>query len=126
AARTKGRLPTAREFRSLTGRGVEAIVGGHRVAVGGAALLRERDLVEPADLSVQIAEWQTRGASVLYVARDDYIVGAIALEDEIRRESHAAIVQLHGYGVRRSEEHTLNSSHVAISYAVFCLKKKNK
>src|SRR5690625_5422637 len=25
----------------------------------------------------------------------------------------------------RSEEHRLNSSHVAISYAVFCLKKKN-
>src|SRR5215510_2591865 len=28
--------------------------------------------------------------------------------------------------VIRSEEHTLNSSHVAISYAVFCLKKKKK
>src|SRR5699024_12426573 len=27
--------------------------------------------------------------------------------------------------VERSEEHTLNSSHVSISYAVFCLKKKN-
>src|SRR5215469_18417896 len=26
----------------------------------------------------------------------------------------------------RSEEHTLNSSHVEISYAVFCLKKKKK
>src|SRR5690606_41487488 len=26
--------------------------------------------------------------------------------------------------VERSEEHTLNSSHVKISYAVFCLKKK--
>src|SRR5258708_15458138 len=26
----------------------------------------------------------------------------------------------------RSEEHTLNSSHQIISYAVFCLKKKNK
>src|SRR5690606_39484877 len=26
--------------------------------------------------------------------------------------------------VLRSEEHTLNSSHVKISYAVFCLKKK--
>src|SRR5215813_7094581 len=26
----------------------------------------------------------------------------------------------------RSEEHTLNSSHVRISYAVFCLKKKKK
>src|SRR5450432_4671067 len=27
---------------------------------------------------------------------------------------------------RRSEEHTLNSSHDQISYAVFCLKKKKK
>src|SRR5689334_23566651 len=26
----------------------------------------------------------------------------------------------------RSEEHSLNSSHSSISYAVFCLKKKNK
>src|SRR3712207_7238719 len=26
--------------------------------------------------------------------------------------------------LRRSEEHTLNSSHANISYAVFCLKKK--
>src|SRR3712207_7890840 len=28
-------------------------------------------------------------------------------------------------GIDRSEEHTLNSSHANISYAVFCLKKKN-
>src|SRR5438132_10282827 len=28
--------------------------------------------------------------------------------------------------VLRSEEHTLNSSHTVISYAVFCLKKKKK
>src|SRR5207249_12337272 len=38
-------------------------------------------------------------------------------------------VEVHD-GVRaerdRSEEHTLNSSHVSISYAVFCLKKKRK
>src|SRR2546426_8403400 len=26
----------------------------------------------------------------------------------------------------RSEEHTLNSSHLVISYAVFCLKKKKR
>src|SRR5437899_9494877 len=28
--------------------------------------------------------------------------------------------------VSRSEEHRLNSSHLGISYAVFCLKKKKK
>src|SRR5207245_4273812 len=30
------------------------------------------------------------------------------------------------FGPIRSEEHTSNSSHGSISYAVFCLKKKNK
>src|SRR2546430_5243483 len=31
-----------------------------------------------------------------------------------------------GEGPIRSEEHSLNSSHSQISYAVFCLKKKKK
>src|SRR5439155_27053687 len=30
------------------------------------------------------------------------------------------------FQIMRSEEHTSDSSHVAISYAVFCLKKKKK
>src|SRR5438876_4807345 len=36
--------------------------------------------------------------------------------------------RLHGSTIwpARSEEHTLNSSHPSISYAVFCLKKKKK
>ena len=99
-ARTKGPLPIAREFRSLTGRGVEASVESHRVLVGGPAILRERGLFVPADLSAPISEWQARGASVLYVARHDQVIGAIALEDQIRPESHAAVAQLHRYGVR--------------------------
>ena len=42
---TRGPVPAARDFRSLTGRGVEATVDGGVVAVGGPALLRERELV---------------------------------------------------------------------------------
>src|ERR1022692_5310852 len=34
--------------------------------------------------------------------------------------------RLHRECTHRSEEHTLNSSHLVISYAVFCLKKKKK
>src|SRR5262245_65079444 len=33
---------------------------------------------------------------------------------------------LHVLITNRSEEHTLNSSHLGISYAVFCLKKKKR
>ena len=42
-------LPKATDFRSIAGRGVEATVDGTPVAVGGPALLRERQLDDPAD-----------------------------------------------------------------------------
>ena len=44
-------LVGAADFRSITGRGVEAIVDGSRYAVGGPALLREREIAEPPELS---------------------------------------------------------------------------
>src|SRR5256885_4406242 len=41
-------------------------------------------------------------------------------------EVQAADVTHNGAAHHRSEEHTSESSHLVISYAVFCLKKKNK
>jgi Cu2+-exporting ATPase len=37
---------------------------------------------------------------VLYVLRDGTVVGALALEDEVRAESRVAVEQLHGMGIR--------------------------
>ncbi len=93
-------LPRATEFRSIPGRGVEATVNGTVVAVGGPALLRERGLAEPADIAARTDEWRHRGASVLHVVRDDEVVGAVALEDQIRRESREAVDALHELGVQ--------------------------
>src|SRR4051794_14326763 len=50
AARARGSVAAAKEFRSITGRGVEATIDGNRYAVGGPALLRERSLTEPGEL----------------------------------------------------------------------------
>src|SRR5690606_42118656 len=41
-----------------------------------------------------------------------------------RRQHHAGLLDLPDERLPRSEEHTSESSHVKISYAVFCLKKK--
>ena len=100
AARKGGDLPRATDFRSITGRGVQATVNGATVLVGGPTLLRERDLDVPKELSPRVKEWKQRGAAVLTVARDGDVVGAIALEDEIRPESKQAVDELHGLGVR--------------------------
>ena len=91
---------TATDFANLAGRGVEATVGGAHVAIGGPALLTEKQLTEPPDVAAVTTTWRARGAAVLHVISDGSIVGAIALEDAIRPESRTAIDELRRLGIR--------------------------
>jgi Cu2+-exporting ATPase len=101
AARDRGaQPPVASDFRAMSGRGVTAQVDGEQVAIGGPALLRERGLQPPETLRDAIADWHDRGAAVLHVIRGDQIVGSLALEDQVREESRAAIDALHRRGVK--------------------------
>jgi len=95
AAADRGPVAAASEFRSISGRGVEATIDGTPHAVGGPALLRERSLDEPVELRDWSAAWRDRGAAVLYLARGDTIIGGIALEDEVRTEARHAVEELH-------------------------------
>jgi P-type Cu2+ transporter len=100
AGRARGTVPPATDARSLTGRGVSATVEATPYAVGGPALLRERGLTPPPDLGDAIAGWSARGAAVLHLVRDDTVVGALALEDEVRPEARQAVSDLRRDGVR--------------------------
>lgn len=100
AAKQRGSVPQASEFKSMSGRGVEANVQGATVAVGGPALIAERNLRVPDGLGDAIEAWTGRGASVLYVIRGSEVIGALSMEDEVRVESREAIDQLHQLGVR--------------------------
>jgi Cu2+-exporting ATPase len=93
-------IPGATAFRAIAGRGVEAVVEGSAIAVGGPAMLRERELQIPEELAARTEEWAERGSTVLYLVRDCRIVGALALEDQIRPESREAVALLHREGVR--------------------------
>jgi Cu2+-exporting ATPase len=100
AARERGPAAVASGFHSITGRGVEADIDGVTYAVGGPALLRQRQLSEPDELSAWSGGWKSRGATVLYLVRGDRIVGALALEDEVRPEARDAVAQLQAMGRR--------------------------
>jgi Cu2+-exporting ATPase len=100
AAQAKGEVAAAQGFRSLTGRGVEAMIDGEAYAVGGPALLREHQLAVPSELDGDVAAWQERGAAVLYLVQGDTVVGAFALEDEIRPEARQAVADLQKQGVQ--------------------------
>jgi P-type Cu2+ transporter len=100
AAAGVGDVPAATDFRSLTGRGVHARLDGAEIAVGGPALLRDLSVDEPSELHEATAAWRARGAAVLTVIRDGQVLGALALEDEIRAESRYAVRALQAEGVR--------------------------
>jgi Cu2+-exporting ATPase len=99
-AGVRGGRPAASEFRSMTGRGVQAIMNGTTVAVGGPALVRETGSQVARDVEEAVRPWIERGATVLYVIRAGQVLGALALEDEIRPESRQAVDALHGRGVK--------------------------
>jgi Cu2+-exporting ATPase len=98
AARERGEIPAASAFEAMSGRGVQAEVEGTTIAVGGPALMAERDL-DPGDLGEHTGEWEERGAAVLFVVADGTVIGALALEDEVREESRNAVDRLHDLGV---------------------------
>jgi Cu2+-exporting ATPase len=100
AAPSNGDRIKASASRSITGRGMRAEIEGSTVEVGGPALLRERGLDDPAEIRDELQRWRGRGATVLTVIRDGAVVGALALEDEIRSESVEAVRELHRQGVR--------------------------
>jgi Cu2+-exporting ATPase len=100
AARARGATATGRDFRSMTGRGVQATVDGRRVAVGGPALLREAGVSIPGPLAPRVAAWSARGDTVLYVVAERSVLGALALADEVRPESRAAVEALQARGSR--------------------------
>ena len=100
AGTAHGDAPSVDDFRSLTGRGVEATIDGVTHAVGGPALLRERDLDTPVELTDAVERWRDRGSSILQVVRGDEVIGAIALEDEVRPEAVQAVRGLHAEGIQ--------------------------
>ena len=100
AASAKTESPKASEFRSMTARGVEAVVEGRRLAVGGPKLMEEQGAEVPDNLRSDIETWKERGAAVLYLLENGKVLGALSLEDEVREESRAAVDALHDLGIK--------------------------
>jgi Cu2+-exporting ATPase len=90
----------ASEFTTAAGRGVRAIVDGSEITVGGPNMLRDYGLESPAEIAADVEEWTQRGASVLHIVQDRTIIGAVALEDQVRPESRAAVHALQERGVK--------------------------
>ena len=99
AAERKVALQDVTNFASITGKGVTGTNGGRSVAVGNAALLKDRG-VPSADLEARADALRIEGATVLFVAVDDKPAGIIAVADPIKATTMAALDALRSEGIR--------------------------
>jgi P-type Cu+ transporter len=94
-AEKKGlKLVEAREFRSVTGKGVVGSVDGKRVALGNRKLLDELR-VEPGDLWNQSEDLRKDGQTVMYVVIEGAVIGLVSVADPVKQSTPEAIRMLH-------------------------------
>jgi Cu2+-exporting ATPase len=90
----------AANFEALAGRGARAMVEGMNIAVGGPRLLAEAKATVPPAVEKVTSDWASEGRTVLSVVIGARVLGALAVEDEIRPESLEAVADLHRLGIR--------------------------
>jgi Cu+-exporting ATPase len=92
-ARSIALVPAA-HFRSLTGKGVTAVVEGQVVALGNAALLQDLG-VNAGSLAGRAEALRRDGLTVMFVSASGRAVGLLGTADPIKNGSKEAIDLLH-------------------------------
>ncbi len=87
----------AEEFLSSTGRGVEANISGVQYRVGNMRLFAENGIKYPEQ---EITLLEEQGKTVVAVAREDRIIGIIALMDKCRPTAKQAVKELRAQGMK--------------------------
>jgi len=85
-------------FASVTGKGVRAVVDGHRVLVGSARLLAGTG-VDPARLAGEAARLAADGKTAMLVAVDGRPAGLVAVADTLKPDAAAAVAALRRLGL---------------------------
>ena len=86
------------EFESVTGKGIRGIADGARLALGNAALMGEEGASLEA-VAVEADQLRDSGATVMYLAVDGVMAGAISVADPIKDTTPGALAQLKQSGL---------------------------
>ncbi|GHU39082.1 copper-translocating P-type ATPase [Spirochaetia bacterium] len=91
-------LLAVRDFESITGRGIEAVISGDKILAGNKKLMNERNIALDtlADESDRLAG---EGKTPMYVALNGSLAGIVAVADTVKASSRGAIDKLHRMGI---------------------------
>jgi len=92
-------LSAVHDFDSVTGQGVRGRVEGRELLLGNRTLMRDAG-IEVGALSEQAESLRGEGASVMFLAADGTLLGAIAVADPVKDSTPAALDALRAEGMR--------------------------
>ncbi len=99
AAKEKGlALTEVREFKNVAGKGVQGKIGNSSLIVGSPRLMKELNisLIESED---KIIALESEAKTVIALARDNQVIGLIAIADTIKPDAKEAIAALAKQGI---------------------------
>jgi Cd2+/Zn2+-exporting ATPase/Cu+-exporting ATPase len=104
-------LVEPQNFESVPAHGVRAVIDSRRVAVGNRRLI-------PSAESLSIAsELEAQGKTLLFMERDNELVGVFAAADTLRTEVPAALKEARSLGIRHIELLTGDNERTASALA---------
>jgi Cu2+-exporting ATPase len=89
------RLPRAEGFQAIGGKGVQAIIDGRPVLLGGPALLRQLGTQVDPTLQAASDRAAARGQSAITMVDGSSATAVFAVADAVRPESREAVQRLH-------------------------------
>ena len=99
AAQERGiALYDVRDFEAIPGQGIQAGVNGNTVALGNAALMETKGL-HLDGLDARAVEMSNQGKTLMFVASDGVVIGAIAVADVLKQEAPEVVSRLHDMGM---------------------------
>jgi len=93
------------------GKGVSAVIDGHRVLIGNAKILRDEALEVP-ELHPEQA---LRSSTPIYLAVDDVVAAVFYAADQLRPDSRDLVAELHRRGI---QAHMLTGDVASVANAV--------
>lgn len=99
ALEKKMSLTEVKYFKSVTGKGANAEVAGHKIAIGNKALLLDQKVsFQETELEADIL--RSEGQTVMYVAIDGKLAGLLGVMDPIKESTIMAIQELKASGIK--------------------------
>jgi P-type Cu+ transporter len=111
AREEKVALIEPRDFEAVPGHGVRAVIDAHHVAIGNQRMI-------PNATSLPItAELEAQGKTLLFMERDQELVGVFAASDTLRSEVPTALAEARSLGIRHIELLTGDNERTASALA---------